>query len=63
MTKRRVFGIYVCKPHHDFRDKFPNGFTHQLHRITHGRILINHIEPDGKQAISMHKKEIISRII
>ena len=60
---KRAFGIYVCKPHHDRKDKFPNGFTHQLHRITHGRILINHIEPDGSQATSKHSKDILYQVI
>lgn len=60
---KRAFGIYICKPHHDNKDKFPNGFTHQLHRLTGGRILINHIEPDGSQAIAMHKKEIRFKLI
>ena len=60
---KRVFGIYICKAHHDNKDKFPNGFIHQLHRLTGGRLLINHIEPDGSQAVSMHKKDILCRVL
>ena len=60
--KKKIFGIFVCKKHtHD--EKIPRGFVHQIHRITQGKILINHREPNGKQSISHHKKEIKYQII
>jgi hypothetical protein len=61
--KKRIFGIYVCKKHGHGNKKFPRGFVHQIHRITNGRIMINHIEPYGFQSISEHKKEIRYKII
>ena len=52
--------VYICKPYpkHIFQ-KFPLDIVHQIHKLTFGIILIDHIEPDGRLASAHHKDYVL----